>query len=275
MLILYKSNNLSLFKFFATINTSFRKFRCYSSIASNVTHSSHQFNASESKLFKKTLQMGIGQHVQRFMHSNRPEQISNVHKVKSKPFYTDDSNPDEVSIYQGKYTNQILRVKMFSLTTSAMGLVAQPILWHKGLEVGGAGLSVLMCSVAGIFTFVTPLLLHFVTKKYVIDIKYNEKTDEYTCVTISFFLFRNETKFNVKEIHLPEVETMFTSMKIGPKKIPVFVDAASFNDTHHYARFMGYDKPMNIRLDVNEINSTANSDVSSTKMKSTQTPDKP
>lgn len=45
---------------------------------------------------------------------------------------------------------------------------------------------------------------------------------------------------------MPEVETMFTSMKIGPKKIPVFVDAVCFTDTHHYARFMGYDKPIDI-----------------------------
>lgn len=78
----------------------------------------------------------------------------------------------------------------------------------------------------------------------------------------------------MEDIHLPEVETMFTSMKIGPKKIPVFVDAASFNDTHHYARFMGYDKPLDFRLAANDINQTANSDLSSDKIKSTQTPDK-
>lgn len=60
---------------------------------------------------------------------------------------------------------------------------------------------------------------------------------------------------------------MFTSMKIGPNKIPVFVDAASFNDTHHYARFMGYDKPLDFRLDEN--NQTTNPDLSSNKTKST------
>lgn len=47
---------------------------------------------------------------------------------------------------------------------------------------------------------------------------------------------------------------MFSSMLIGPKKQPVFVDAASFTDTHHYARFMGYDKPLDFRLDTNQIN---------------------
>lgn len=58
----------------------------------------------------------------------------------------------------------------------------------------------------------------------------------------------------MEEIEIPNIETMFTSMKVGPKKVPVFVDAASFTDTHHYARFMGYDKPLDFRLDVDEIN---------------------
>lgn len=62
-------------------------------------------------------------------------------------------------------------------------------------------------------------------------------------------------------------------MKIGPKKVAVFVDAASFTDTHHYARFMRYDKPMDIRLDVDEINQIENSKLSHDKVKATQ-PDK-
>lgn len=198
MRILVKSNVLLLCRPFSIINTGCRQYRWSLPKATNVTGFGAQFNAFESKLLKSaTNRLGIDYNVQRFM-SNENERMGNVQKPKSKPFYTDDSNPDEVSIYQGKYTNQILRVKMFSLTTSAMGLLAQPILWHKGIEVGGTGLGMLICSVAGIFTFVTPLLLHFVTKKYVIDIKYNEKTDEYTCVTISFFLFRNEVRLSLE-----------------------------------------------------------------------------
>lgn len=52
---------------------------------------------------------------------------------------------------------------------------------------------------------------------------------------------------------------MFSSMLVGPKKQPVFVDAASFTDTHHYARFMGYDKPLDFRLDTNEIEQSTGS----------------
>lgn len=39
---------------------------------------------------------------------------------------------------------------------------------------------------------------------------------------------------------------MFTSILVGKKKVPLFVDPRDFSDTHHYARFMGFDKPIDI-----------------------------
>lgn len=66
---------------------------------------------------------------------------------------------------------------------------------------------------------------------------------------------------------------MFSSMTIGPNKQPVFVDAASFTDTHHYARFMGYDKPLDFRLDTTEINEQA-ANASMEKVKSMQSANK-
>lgn len=169
---------------------SSRCFHWYLPVSSNSIASNR---LTESTTIVKTLpQRPIIQYVeQRFICSNKASYAKESSKPEKMIHFTDD-HPDYVSIYQGKYTHQILRVKMFSLATSAMGMLAQPILWNKSLEVGGTGLGVAICSVAGVFTFITPLLLHFVTKKYVIDIKYNEKTDEYTCVTISLFLFKNE-----------------------------------------------------------------------------------
>lgn len=91
---------------------------------------------------------------------------------------------------------------------------------------------------------------------------------------VSFVLFSTsfqQTKFKIEDIAIPEVETMFSSMFIGPKKLSVFVDAASFTDTHHYARFMGYDKPLDFRLDANENEQpTKSADDASHKPKSIQ-----
>lgn len=181
-LLLYSKSNL--------IKSS-RNFVWYNPVI-NVAGSNFQPSALR---LKTVSQLAINRNVPRFMSSIKP----NLNNERPK-YVTDDSNPDAVSVYEGKFTKQIIRVKMFSLATSVIGLFAQPILWHRAVEASGTGLGVLVCSVAGIFTFITPLLLHFVTKKYVIDVRYNKKTDEYTCVTVSFFLFRNEVNFDVSNV---------------------------------------------------------------------------
>lgn len=194
-------NNLLLCSQSHSIKSTSRLLRwnspCTASIS--VAGSNRLFSTVPSNLCKSFPKLMIYQNVQNRLISSSSLNCKNNTNKAAASF--DDDDPDGVSVYEGKYTKQILRVKMFSLTTSAMGLVAQPVLWQKGIEVSGTGLSVLICSVAGIFTFVTPLLLHFVTKKYVIDIKYNEKTDEYTCITISFFLFKNRVSSTLRLIN--------------------------------------------------------------------------
>lgn len=101
--------------------------------------------------------------------------------------------PEE--IYYGTLTPKIRAVKVFSLTTSAVGLAVQPMLIEQGTKLGGMPMVVFMCGFAGLFTFVTPLLLHFITKKYVTRISYNAGKDEYTATTISFILLKKEVTF--------------------------------------------------------------------------------
>lgn len=193
MRILMNINNILLCSQ-SHISKSSRLFQLNIPAATYVTGSRSNLNIEQPKLGKSFPKLAISNHVQRFMSTSSINSNSNKTNIK-EPRESKYEDVEGVSIYEGKYTNQILRVKLFSLTTSAMGLIAQPILWQKGIEVSGTGLSMLICSVAGIFTFVTPLLLHFVTKKYAIDIIYNEKTDEYTCITVSFFLFKNKVIF--------------------------------------------------------------------------------
>lgn len=103
------------------------------------------------------------------------------------------TNPNEVEdirVYYGALAPRMKAVKIFSLTTSLAGLAAQPILLEQGLNMGGKPMAVFLCGFAGFFTFVTPLLLHFITKKYVTEIHYNPKSEEYTATTISLLLFK-------------------------------------------------------------------------------------
>lgn len=45
---------------------------------------------------------------------------------------------------------------------------------------------------------------------------------------------------------------MFTTFQVGPKRIPLLVEPTDFTDTHHFARFMGYDKPVKFELTEDE-----------------------
>lgn len=97
-------------------------------------------------------------------------------------------------IYHGTLSSKMKAVKIFSLSTSAAGLAAQPILLEQGAKLGGTAMAVFLCGFAGFFTFVTPLFLHFITKKYVTEIHYSPAKDEYTATTISLFLRKNLVK---------------------------------------------------------------------------------
>lgn len=113
--------------------------------------------------------------------------VSRTYSVRLK----DDDNKLEC-IYYGPLTPQIKGVKVFSLSSSAAGLLAQPIIIKEAANIGSTSLIVALCSVVGFFTFVTPLLLHFITKKYVTEIHYDPATSTYTATTINFFLAKKK-----------------------------------------------------------------------------------
>jgi hypothetical protein len=52
--------------------------------------------------------------------------------------------------------------------------------------------------------------------------------------------------FTADDVVVPDVPGMFTSFQI--KGVPLFVDPRLFDDPAHYARIMGYDKPINFKL---------------------------
>lgn len=107
------------------------------------------------------------------------------------------SEVDPNLVYYGPLTPQIKAVKVFSLTSSIAGLLAQPIMIKEAASIGSTSLIVAICSVVGFFTFVTPVLLHLVTKKYVTQIAYDSATSTYKATTINFFLARKQVSSDI------------------------------------------------------------------------------
>ncbi|XP_058460156.1 transmembrane protein 70 homolog, mitochondrial [Malaya genurostris] len=155
--------------------------------------------------------------------------------------------PTDNQIYHGVLSPQIRAVKVFSLVTSIGGIVAQPILLDQANKIGGTPMIVAVCGIAGFFTFVTPFLLHLITKRYVIDLHYDVLNKEYTATTITFLLQRQTTKFKLEDVVVPEVPGMFTTFIVGNKSL--FVDPTLFPDPTHYIKIMGYDKPIDFKFE--------------------------
>lgn len=115
-----------------------------------------------------------------------------------KFYSTKKVDSEEKEVYYGALAPQIRGVKVFSLMTSIAGVIAQPVLYQQVSSVGGGmPMTIALGSFVGFFTFVTPFLLHTITKKYVTRIVYNEKDDTYTATTFSFLLQQKHVRYQV------------------------------------------------------------------------------
>jgi len=155
----------------------------------------------------------------------------------------------EMTVYRGILSTQIKLVKSFSLMTSVIGLSCQPLLYLKMSQSSGASLAVVAAGGAflSFFTFATPLLIHYVSKKYVTELLYNKIENTYTAVTYSFLLRRKEITFKASDVKVPDIPGMFTTFQVHPGKVPLFVDGTDFFQPVHYGKLMGYDKPIDFR----------------------------
>lgn len=152
-------------------------------------------------------------------------------------------------------TPQIRAVKVFSLTTSIIGVTAQPMLYAQAAKMASSTPVIVgLCGMVGFFTFVTPILIHFITKKYVTELHYDDTSKEYIATTINFFLIKKQLKFKPEDVVVPDVTGAFTSFHVKDrttkKTVPLFVEPRLFEDPSHYVKIMGYDKPIDFKFEL-------------------------
>ncbi|XP_044754587.1 transmembrane protein 70 homolog, mitochondrial [Coccinella septempunctata] len=151
-----------------------------------------------------------------------------------------------VKVYDGILSSQIRGVKAFSLSSSIIGLLAQPILYKEIVSTGNIPIIVAAYSCVGFFTFVTPLLLHSITKKYVTSLEYVPEEEKYIAYTINFFCLTKKVEFKVEDVVVPDLPGMFTTLKVKGK--PLFLHPSHFEDPEHYAILMGFNKPIDFKM---------------------------
>lgn len=179
--------------------------------------------------------------VKRCMFKN----LGNINKSATK-YFSDIKEPSTKQVYYGLLTPQIKSVKIFSVSSSIVGIVAQPFLYTEIVKAGNIPTIVAAYSFIGFFTFITPLLLHMITKKYVTHLSYNKEKDVYIAKTVNFFCMTQETEFKIDDVKVPDVAGMFTTLYV--KKKALFLDPRMFEEPEHYTKLMGYDKPIDLKL---------------------------
>ncbi|KAI4887539.1 hypothetical protein NFI96_017113 [Prochilodus magdalenae] len=158
------------------------------------------------------------------------------------------SPEDGVLIYSGNLGKAVLGVKFFSYSTSMFSLCVMPyILTKTGIGADSLAMKVAFCGFIGFFTFLTPVLLHVITKGYVVRLYHNRDTDMYTAITYSALLVEKKTVFHQSDVKIPDVSKMFTSFYA--KKRSMLVNPMLFALPHDYNHLMGYDQPFSFDLD--------------------------
>ncbi|XP_056913551.1 transmembrane protein 70, mitochondrial isoform X3 [Takifugu flavidus] len=139
-------------------------------------------------------------------------------------------------------------VKLFSYSTSGFSLLIMPkILLETGLGVQSFAMQAIFCGVVGFFTLITPAILHYFTKGYVIRLYHDADRDTYTAVTYSVFLTEKRNRFHQRQVTIPAVSKMFTSFYAD--KMGLLVNPDLFLIPHDYNHLMGYDKPFTFEID--------------------------
>ncbi|KAM8838229.1 transmembrane protein 70, mitochondrial [Synchiropus picturatus] len=164
-------------------------------------------------------------------------------------FLCTSTHPKEGNlIYKGTLGKAIRAVKLFSYSSSGFSLVVLPqVILKTGFGTGTMALEVVLCSFVGFLTFCAPILLHLMTKGYVLRLYHCPETDTYTAVTISLFLTELRTVFHQKQVQIPGVSRMFTTFYAD--KMGLLVSPDFFNTPQDYNHLMGYDKPFSFSSD--------------------------
>ncbi|XP_053516897.1 transmembrane protein 70, mitochondrial [Artibeus jamaicensis] len=161
-----------------------------------------------------------------------------------------EKSEDERLIYTGNLARTVFGVKCFSYSTSMISLAFLPYIFaQNNIVFGSLPLQILFYGIIGSFTVITPVLLHFVTKGYVIRLYHEATTDTYKAITYNVVLSETSTVFHQSDVKIPNSAHVFTTFYAKTKSL--LVNPSLFLNPKDYDHLMGYDKPFT--FDMEEI----------------------
>ncbi|XP_030887919.1 transmembrane protein 70, mitochondrial [Leptonychotes weddellii] len=138
-------------------------------------------------------------------------------------------------------------VKCFSYSTSVISLALLPYIFaQNSIIFGSVPLQILFYGIIGSFTVITPALLHFVTKGYVVRLYHEATTDTYKAITYNVVLLETSTVFHQNDVKIPDSAHVFTTFYAKTKSL--LVNPGLFPNPDDYNHLMGYDKPFTFHM---------------------------
>ena len=84
----------------------------------------------------------------------------------------------------------------------------------------------MMGSVMGIFTLMTPVLIHLVVRNYVTQLSYDPTTDRYTASTITLMLRTRQVRPSAADRHVPSQWRLVVQLYWCHRPVPCGTDVA-------------------------------------------------
>lgn len=159
-----------------------------------------------------------------------------------------EKSDDGRLIYTGNLARTVFGVKCFSYSTSVISLAFLPYIFaQNNIVFGSLPLQILFYGIIGSFTVITPVLLHFVTKGYVIRLYHEATTDTYKAITYNVVLSETSTVFHQSDVKIPNSAHVFTTFYAKTKSL--LVNPSLFSNPKDYDHLMGYDKPFTFNME--------------------------
>jgi len=151
-------------------------------------------------------------------------------------------------VYSGPVNKRVRFIKTFSVSTSVLAIMLQPYFLNEyisGTDAHAASLTAYLTLLAATgVMFITPVLLHYLTKRYVLEIYRNGATGEYRAILMNLIAKEYSLKFNQGDVVMPENPGPFYTMLARNKQL--FVVPDGFIDRNTWISFFGETSPVNM-----------------------------
>jgi len=107
------------------------------------------------------------------------------------------------------------------------------------------------------FVIGTPVLLHFLCKRYVSHMYYNSETKTFTAVRMNFFARQTEFSFTPRDI-TPSIPSPLSNFQVGEQAFLLDQDVIRETHPQAYIALMRYDEPLDLSEFVDKKKSESN-----------------